>query len=230
MPTSPLPVDSSRRPQVLVLSTLHQYHAQASCYGFSTLRAIIAALAPDLLLLEVSEEDLRTRPDERIKREYPEVVYPLLAALGVQALALEPSGDGRHALIERMRAAESQFRDSERSEAHYAYVNEWFKSLVSCWRTPADVNSTGTDAAVFAKHAIEKSIYPPDSTRSWEEWNQHFLDQITNAVNQRRPRLALVLVGLEHSHWLRSRLARRTGLDLLDAQATLGRLQASGVI
>lgn len=227
---SPLPSDSGRRPQVLVLSTLHQYHAQVSCYGFPTLHRIITALAPDLLLLEVSEEDLRSRPDERIKREYPEVVYPLLDALGVQALPLEPSGEIRHALIKRARAAESQFRESERSQAHDAFVQDWLTGLMACWRTPADVNSASTDASVLAKHDIEKSIYPPDSAQSWQEWNQHFIDQITLAVNQRRPRRALVLVGLEHSHWLRRRLARHTGLELLDAQATLDDLQAHGVL
>ena len=64
---------------VMVLSVLHQYHSQVACYDFAALERIITTLAPDLLLLEVRAEDLHGRADERVKQEYPRVVYPLLS-------------------------------------------------------------------------------------------------------------------------------------------------------
>src|SRR4051812_13219709 len=94
------------KPAVLVLSTLHQYHAQVLCYSFTALRGLLTALEPDLLMAEVTEDDLRVRADEAIKREYPEVVYPFLdASPRVNVRALEPMGEVGDALIRRVRTA-----------------------------------------------------------------------------------------------------------------------------
>lgn len=210
------------RPSVLVLSTLHEYHAQVPCYSFAALAAILERLAPDLVMLEVADEDLQLRRDERIKREYPEVVYPLLArGVLAQARAMEPSGSVRAALIARIRAAAAAFENTPEGAAYQESVLRWLRELMSSWRSPADANSRATDDAVAAKKAGQNSLYPPDYSRCWDEWNEHFLARIVEAVHASRPALAVVLVGLEHSYWLRPRLAGRSDMTLLDAATTL---------
>ncbi len=209
------------KPRVLVLSTLHRFHEQVAGYGYPELDRIIRALSPDVLLVEVSGEDLDARADETEKREYPMVVYPLIDALGIQAHPLEPSGDSRAALIRRKRQAEQQLRDSGQYEECSWFLDRWLQDLIASWKTAADANSARTDAAVLAKNEVLDPRYPPDYAQVWDEWNRHFFERITQVLDQTKPRLALVLVGLEHSSWLRPRLARRAGFDLVDAEAVL---------
>ena len=211
-----------RKPQVLVLAALHQYHTDVACYGFEELRRIVSWYSPDALFGEVSEEDLRLRSPERVKREYPEVVYPLLeAAPSIRAHALEPSGDTRKRLIERMQAAARVFQEKPEYVQFEKHVREWLQALMQGWKTPADVNSGVTDDSVRAKHKRQRPLYPEDYTGAWEEWNEYFLRRILEVISRDRPAKALVLVGLEHCFWLRERLALHPGADMVDTQALL---------
>jgi hypothetical protein len=75
-----------------------------------------------------------------------------------------------------------------------------------------------------AKNVVVDSLYPADYALVWEAWNQHFHDGIVRALAQAKPRLALVLVGLEHSYWLRRELARCPDVELVNAEACLREL------
>jgi hypothetical protein len=210
------------KPAVLVLSTLHQYHTEVSCYGFSTLRRILTNLAPDALFAEVRDQDLRSRNDEQVKREYPEVVYPLLDEIpSIRAHALEPSGVLHERLVQSVRAAEKQFQMTPKYVQFEAYVQSWARELFAGWKTAADVNSEESDAAAKKKHEYQDKLYPPDYSQAWNDWNEHFYDRIIEVAGRTKPGLAVVLVGFEHSYWLRPRLARRSDMTLLDARATL---------
>jgi heme-degrading monooxygenase HmoA len=214
---------------LLVLSTLHQYHRDVACYGFGVLREILVALAPDLVLLEVTDDDLHLRRDEKVKREYPEVVYPLMAqGLLREARALEPSGRQREEILDRFQAAAGQFRASPGYAALERYHQQWLKDLLASWRDPVEVNASETDDRVRAKHDYQNALYPPDYAQAWTDWNACFIDRITEAVGQLRPRLAVALVGLEHSYWLRPRLEARHDMKLPDAAQALHRLLPQG--
>ena len=203
-------------PRVIVLSTLHQFHEQVECYGYAVLERIIRRLSPDVLLLEVSQEDLDARAHEQVKREYPAVVYPLIDALRIPAYPLEPSGEIRDMLIRRKRAAEQTLQESGKYEDCASFLQQWLDDLFANWSTPADVNSARTDAEVLSKNEAMHALYAPDYALVWDEWNQHFLDRIAQVIECDRPRLTLVLVGLAHSYWLKRRLAECPGLELVD--------------
>ena len=215
-------------PAVLVLSTLHNFHAEVPCYGFEVLREILRALAPEALFVEVADEHLRARKSERVKREYPDVVYPLLDELSSTAAhALEPSGAVREQLIETMTAAAKVFEAKSEYAKFEASVHGWWRELMSTWKTAADVNSERTDASVRAKQEFQKPLYPADYSGAWDEWNQYFLTRIIEVLERTKPKTAVVLVGVEHSYWLRPRLSRRSDLALIDANATLAELQST---
>ena len=216
------------RPAVLVLSTLHNYHAEVSCYGFEVFREILSALAPEALFVEVADEHLRARKSESVKREYPEVVYPLLDELpSTTAHALEPSGAVREQLIETMTAAAKVFQAKPEYAKFEVGVYGWWRELVSTWKAAADVNSERTDESVRAKQEFQKPLYPAEYSGAWDEWNQYFLTRIIEVLDRTKPKTAVVLVGVEHSYWLRLRLARRSDLTLIDANATLAALQSA---
>ena len=210
------------RPQVLVLAALHQYHAQVRCYGFAELQSVVKWFGPNTLFAEVTEEDLRLRRPEPVKREYPEAIYPLLdAAASISAHALEPAGAARRLLIDRLESAAQEFQEKVEYAQFEESVHAWLASLILTWKTPADVNSRGTDASVRAKNERQRPLYPDDYSRVLEEWNEHFLARIIDGLRKDRPARALVLVGLEHCFWLRDRLAGREDVELLNAEELL---------
>ena len=215
----------SEAPRLLLISTLHKFHADVPAYGYSTLRDLLEQLAPDDLFLEVSDADLTARPNEGMKCEYPEAVYPFLdGASTVRAHALEPSGPLRDAILEKYVTGNEKFRRSPEYAPFESYVHTWAQSLLERFRTAADFNSAEIDEMVRLKHDYQASLYPREYTDAWEAWNEHFYDRIVDVVGKWKPRLAVALVGLEHAYWLRPRLAARPDMRLLDPHQLLGRL------
>lgn len=213
------------KPQLLVVSTLHKYHADVPDFGYGTLRCILEQLSPDDLLIEVAESDLSSRADEGIKREYPEAVYPFLHdAPAVRAHALEPSGAKREALIQMYVSGATQFQASPEYPAFESYARDWLDQLLSRYQTAVEFNSGEADETVRLKQEYQSTLYPREYTDAWVQWNEHFHGRIVEIVNEWTPRLAVVLVGLEHSYWLRRRLAGRSDMQLLDAHEVLGNL------
>lgn len=224
-------MSETRRPAVLVLSTLHQFHPEVSGYGFAALRHLLEMIEPDAIFAEVTAGDLASRGEEGVKREYSESVYPFLKDFPmVRAHPLEPSGALRDTLICSQRRAMAQAKESPDYAVLESFVQSWLTVLLSSFRTAQDVNSKETDAAVMAKKEYEGRFYPVEYTNVWMEWNQHFYDRIVETVCHEKPRLSVVLVGLEHSYWLRAKLAACGDIDMLDVHSELERLDAASFI
>lgn len=67
------------------------------------LQDAIGTLAPEAIAVELTAADLAERRPQTVKREYPEAVYPLLDAGGIEAIALEPDQPGYGELVGRFR-------------------------------------------------------------------------------------------------------------------------------
>lgn len=61
---------ASRPARVMVIASMHQRHATSSSYTYGDLYAAVAHVAPDLVGVEIRQEDLE-RSDEYLSRNYP---------------------------------------------------------------------------------------------------------------------------------------------------------------
>jgi hypothetical protein len=215
-----------REAEVIVLSSLHQYQPRVRNYGYAELSKIVELLAPEVLALELSAEDIAERRPQRIKREYPEGIYPLLDRRPFITVPLEPSEPLRSDLVASLRRSERAFalETPERAQAFGVYTERLFEFLLDRWRSACDVNSGQTDALLAAKHRLQDAIAPPEQAAAWEAWNQHFLHQIRQAVRSYPGKRIVVIAGVEHGFWLRERLSKEPNMKLLD---TADQLQAT---
>ncbi len=223
-----LPVRAAEAParlqtEVVVLATLHQYHTKLARYGFADLATTIELLKPDVLALELTAEEIANRTPQRAKQEYPQSVYPLLDRRNYAAVALEPSGTLRAALLDKFVNADRTFARSapEQAKAFEAYNSQLFSYLLENWKTACDVNSVQTDALLEVKHRFQDAITPPDQAAAWDGWNQHFLAQILRVARAHPGKRVVALVGVEHAYWLRAQLREQPGLQLQDTAALL---------
>jgi hypothetical protein len=209
--------------EVIVLATLHQYHAKVADYGYADLAAIVEILKPDVLGLELSAEELGARAPQRGKQEYPRSIYPLLEKGSYFTVALEPSGAARQALIDRFAQADRAFTRGapEQAKAFDAYTSQLFSYLLENWRSACDVNSPQTDSLLEVKHRFQDAVTPPEQAAAWEGWNQHFVTQVKRAAAAHAGKRLLVLVGVEHAYWMRAQLKEQPGIRLADTAALL---------
>ncbi|MEM1033150.1 MAG: hypothetical protein AAGN82_22590 [Myxococcota bacterium] len=209
--------------EVAVLATLHGLHREVPGYDFDALERAILALEPDVLCMELDSGDLQKRDGFGSKVEYPEVVLPLLDAKGWDACTLEPSGKVADEIIQRLRSANAAFNEGkpDLAKSFGEYVTLNYTLLKTHWASPAEVNDAITDAVFAGKHAIQSQLMGEGEREGWEAWNEHFLEEIEQAVSSHRGQRVVALVGAEHGYWLRARLREVPAVTLVDTAAAL---------
>jgi len=208
---------------VIVLSTLHGYHESVEAYDYGILSEIIVALEPDVLLVELTDQELGERKTQQTKTEYQHSVYPVLAEHKYVTIALEPSGATRDAILHLAKNGphERVENNPELGEKFGPYISTLYDILLEIWDSPASVNSALTDLLIEAKHELQNDIYGPTEVSVWQGWNQHFLDTILTAAKAHPGKRLLVLVGAEHGYWQRGKLKSIDYVNLLDTEALL---------
>ncbi len=219
------PLAAAKAPpaEVVVLATLHQLHATTPAYSFETLGRVIERLRPDVLCVELQPDDLKARPTEATKQEYPEVVYPLIDRHHYGVYAMEPAEPTYSEILKPYIQAGQDFsvREPEQAEAFSRYSDGVYIGLQAYWTSPARVNDAVTDSVLRAKHELQQAMVGAGERAGWERWNQQFLGVILQAAKQNPGKRIVVIVGAEHGYWLRGRLAQVSGVRLLDTAALL---------
>ena len=215
--------------RVAVIGTMHQLHETMPGYGYADLRKMIQGYAPDVLCVELQPQDLTERPEEKNKREYPNVVYPLIDAGHYRIYAMEPDEPMFSRIVKSLRGANARFRKQspDKAERLDAYIAATYKMLESYWKSPAMVNDRFTDSVFQTKHAVQSEFIGPDEARGWNAWNTHMLSVIDKAVQENPGRKVAVIVGAEHGYWLRSHLGRNTNVRLVETASLSGAKGAS---
>jgi hypothetical protein len=195
--------------EVIVLSTLHQMHERSATYSYQALSDIIEGLDPDVLAVELTAADLESRRDQPVKREYQNAVFPLLDRHHYPVVPLEPDQPRFDEIVDRFRAAQKDLREQKPSvaESFDLYTDSLFALLEEKGLSPGLINSKSTDALFEMKHRFQHEVFGPLDERAWNEWNQHFLQQILEAAGENPGKRMVVLVGAEHSYWLKKHLA-----------------------
>lgn len=191
-----------------VVPTLHQYHAAVPAYGFDALTRVLDDLAPDVLVLELTERALRERRPQVVKQEYQNSVFPYLARRAIPAVAMEQDEALAEDFVTQGLEAEQRFRQAwPRRHAEYEHgMRDLFDRLLRSWDSPAAVNSARSDGLVEEKHEREAELFGAGYRDSWDRWNDHFAQAIATTARANPGRRVVVLAGFEHGYWLRRRL------------------------
>jgi hypothetical protein len=199
---------SQKRAEVVVLSTLHQFHSSVKGYSFDDLTNAIERIRPDILAVELTPDALKQRTEQKTKQEYPKSVFSLIDKHRYQTVALEPPEPLYSELVGSLRRSNVEIQEKfpAKAEAFSKYTDSLYAYLFKRWDSIAAVNSRETDGQFEVKHAYQNALFGETETSVWEAWNGFFLDQILKTAARNRGKRILVLVGVEHAYWLRDRL------------------------
>ncbi|MBX3266366.1 MAG: hypothetical protein KF831_06620 [Acidobacteria bacterium] len=194
--------------EVLVLGTLHQFHETTRGYSFADLSRIIETIKPDVLAVELTPDALENRTEQKTKQEYQRSVFSLMEKHGYSAVPMEPAEPEYSRLVGMLRESNTELREKapQKSEAFSVYSNQLYEYLFAKWTSAAAVNSPETDALFEVKHEFQNALFGPKEEAAWNGWNSHFLKQIHAAAKKHPGKRILVLVGVEHTYWLRKEL------------------------
>jgi hypothetical protein len=192
--------------RLALLSTLSDIHTQPIQYNLAALAAIVDQVAPDLLCVELAQNDwergnLAQSPVE-VQRsllplaELSDVVVVPVAPDARQFDDFAPQTGWRGDLARRLSGAlQKAQRAANNAEAIHALP---FQGVC---HTICLLNEMSWDA---------------EARQAWNEQNQAMLDNILQAARRDPGRRMLVAVQCQRVHWLEPRLKRVPDIELVD--------------
>lgn len=207
----------NKKSDVFVVSTLYARHQRMPVYGLPVLRRVIEAVKPDVLVLDVTPTELRTRKVWPGKVEYTELVFPYLDATGLAAYGSEPDEALFKQLTGAAGASYKSFNDAnpEGAKALDSVKGATYQALASVWASAADVNSDKTDRLVAAMREIEEGLVGGDAGRVQAEWDRHHADRLLDVAHRHPGQRVLMLVGIESRYRVVQALREAEGITLV---------------
>jgi hypothetical protein len=173
-----------RDTEVFVLGALGALHEREPGFTFETLSLVVQRIDPEVILLEVTPDELAGRLATKGRPEYPRVVWPLLEQ--PDPPKVYPMEAGQPLYDEMARTAEpvwSAFaRDrAEDNAALTAYTEAATNALLAYWRSPSDTQDDATDALARARYQLRAALLPAGHVVQLR-WDSVMVDAAAKAI------------------------------------------------
>ena len=177
------PAAATERDQVLVIGALHRLHERETGFDFAALDQVIRQARPDIIVLEVREDELQARGNTPGRPEYPKVVWKLLSELGATAIPMEPSGPAFRRLSWAATAASQEFerRDPAGSRQMTELEGSIEAALLSHWQQPADAQDQLTADLARVLAQAQATLIGTEFATTQKEWDDVMIQRAREA-------------------------------------------------
>lgn len=185
---------------VLIVGALHQLHESEPSFGYDRLRASILAFKPDVLVLEVRPDELTERKATPGRPEYPAVIWPLLAEMQVEAVAMEPGGEMFKEIAGEAGAAFEALvqRDPDGAAALSRLEKAMDDVLLAYWQAPGQAQDDQTAAIAAGVQAVQFALAGPSFAAAQARWDSHMGGQVIRTVRSHPAKRVMVIASYKN--------------------------------
>jgi hypothetical protein len=181
--------------QVFVLGSIGALHEKSEAFRYETLDRVIKAIRPDVMLLEVTPDELAAKLDTKGRPEYPNVVWPILRTPGApSAVAMEAAQPLYAQLTGEGARIMSDFA-KQRPIAHAAlsaYTTAVTDALLQHWQTVADTQDEVTDLHALTRNRLAASLLPAGDALQ-VRWDRGMMAAVRQTIAENPGKRVLVL-------------------------------------
>jgi hypothetical protein len=187
---------------IFVVGALHGLHAKSNAFGYTRLRQLLDDLAPEVLLAEVTPEELQSIGETKGRPEYPEVIWPYLREHRSDAVALEPAGKQYKRLVDASSSILTEVKREHPAQAGYwaSYQKSMEMALLAYWTTPARTQDVVTSDLARSWYAMQQATLGPAYARVQSEWDRGMVGRMKSAIKQFPSSRIVVLVSHRNRH------------------------------
>lgn len=208
---------------VYVVGALHGLHPKENAFTYEDLARVVAYARPDVLVLEVRPDELAGRTETPGRPEFPQVIWPYLAAHRVTAVAMEPGGARFKEITGAVGAEIGAFeaRDPEGYAAWKRLYRAMEAAFLAYWASPADTQNqiTGDLTAAFA--ATEAQLIGPAFSLRQSEWDGYMVTEAREAILAHPGKRILVLASYRNRATLEAAIKAAAPERVVDVEAWL---------
>lgn len=213
-----------KKDAVFVFGALHTLHEKEAAFGYDRLKQLILAADPDVILLEVTPEELAGRLETKGRPEYPRAVWPLLGeAPAIKALAMEPAGEQYQQMVGAASAemAAIKARDPAAAASWSRFNTSLATALQAHWTTPDTTHDAVTDDLARAWYAVARESLGPRMAAGQVEWDGFMIDRAREAIAAHPGKRVLVLGSYRNRHLFEEALRKEAPERMVEMEAWL---------
>ncbi|HEV2597371.1 hypothetical protein [Sphingopyxis sp.] len=220
----PAPRPAPAEDAVLVVGALHDLHLREPAFGYDDLDAAIRAFAPDVLVLEVRADELAGRTATPGRPEYPAVIWPLLAAMEVEAVAMEPDGDLFKAISGEAGAAFDAMRqrDPDGAAALSRLAADVDTFLLAYWGDAGQVHDATTAALADGVQSARFALVGPAFVQAQARWDDFMTGRALAAIRAHPGKRVMVIGSYKNRALLEAAVRKAAPQRLVGASAWFG--------
>jgi hypothetical protein len=197
------PVTATQQTDVFVLGSIGSLHDKVEGFGFGMLDRVIRGIRPDVMVLEVTPDELANRRDTKGRPEYPNVVWPMLRQPGApRAYAMEAGQPLYRELIGEGDRIWREFarRRPDVNSALTAYTAAVTDVLLQHWKTAADTQDELTDLHARARYRLVASLFPAGQAFQ-ARWDRVMVEAVRQAIAE-NPGKRVVVLGTHRNRFM----------------------------
>jgi hypothetical protein len=209
--------------EVYLMGTLYKRHEQVPAYSVDTLVRIVEKMSPDVLVLDVTPEELRKRSVFPGKVEYINGIFPLMDKRSFVSYPAEPAEPMFSEIVEAVKSRLQQF-DKEQPTLSASFKRtekNMYNILGKHWTTAAHVQDDVTSEMIEAASKLQGEIVGPVMQDAGERWDRHTADVVKRAVKEHPGKRVLVLTGIRNRPLVQRHLQADPAIKLVDMPAWL---------
>jgi len=214
---------SAARPEVFVVGTLYRRHEQVPAYSTDVLRKMIVTIEPDVLVLDVTPEELAKKQVHASKIEYPQAIFPLVESGHYAVYPAEPAKPMFDEITQGIGKAMKELAEKKPdvSQALVAQSDATYTALKLHWTSPAKAHDAITATATSSMTKLRSALVGPVMEDAGVRWDQHTADVTLRAAKEHPGKRILVLTGIENRPFVNANLAKTGKVHLVDMEAWL---------
>jgi hypothetical protein len=208
---------------VFLLGTLYKRHDQVPAYSVDALVHIVEKVAPDILVLDVTPEELRKRTVHPSKIEYTTGVFPLMDKRQFISYPAEPAEPMFSEIVEGLKGRLQQFEQEQPalSATFKRTEKNMYAVLGKHWTSAAKVQDEVTSEMIDSAARLQAEIVGPVMKDADERWDRHTADTVSRAVREHPGKRVLVLTGIRNRPLVQRHLQADASIKLVDMPAWL---------
>lgn len=212
--------------EVFVLGALHGLHEKEESFGYAELERVIDKIGPDIIMLEVTPEELAGKLETKGRPEYPKVIWPLLGRRPIKAYAMEAGQPLYGELTGDAGKRWGDFKANAPAEeaALSAHSTATANVLLAHWKSVADTQDKATDALGRAREQLNGTMVT-GSDASQKRWDGAMVEAVKKAIADHPGKRVLVLGSYRNRYMFVEQLGGVKGARLIDMK---GWLEANG--
>jgi len=223
---APAPI-SIKPAGVYVVGALHSLHEHQQSFDYKTLRRVIEAIDPDVLVLEVRPDELKDFKETPGRPEYPRAIWPLLRNTPIKSVAMEPGGAEFETLVEQVSRAFDAFehRDPRQFEWWSSYQSSLSSVLQRYWRKPADTQDRVTEDLARSYYLTQYGVVGSELRNVQERWDGYMVALARETVRANSGKKVLILGSYRNRHRFVDAIREDAPDRLVDMQKWLSEME-----